>query len=103
MEQTRATRYFVLKCNNYENLQKGVEESIWATPLRKNPPQPHEQLFSAFSEGPVILVFSVNGSKSWHGYAELMTPPTSLSSFSFTGLANDVDVKSRLSPVFPIQ
>jgi len=62
--------FFILKSYNHENIAKSVTEGVWAT-------QPHNQrkLAAAFAAGrEVLLIFSVNGSGAFQGYARMATP-----------------------------
>lgn len=62
-----ATRFFILKSVNRENLQRSFDLGVWAS-------QPHndEKLNAAFSEAEsVILFFSVNMSGHYQGYARM--------------------------------
>ncbi|KAL1212035.1 Zinc finger CCCH domain-containing protein 45 [Cardamine amara subsp. amara] len=64
------TRYFIIKSLNYENIQLSVERGIWATQVMNEP-----ILEGAFNKsGRVILIFSVNMSGFFQGYAEMLSP-----------------------------
>mmetsp|Transcript_70812 Transcript_70812/g.134942 ORF Transcript_70812/g.134942 Transcript_70812/m.134942 type:complete len:761 (-) Transcript_70812:12-2294(-) len=68
------TRFFVITSNVGENVVKSVEHNVWAT-QRKN----EQKLNDAYRTCPaVILVFSVNKSGAFQGYARMR---------SFTGRA----------------
>lgn len=62
------TRYFVIKSNNHKNLVLSVENNVWAT-QRHNEDKLNEALRSAPH---VILVFSVNQSGCFQGYAKMI-------------------------------
>lgn len=64
------TRYFVITSNTKENVVKAVRHSMWAT-QRKN----ETNLDNAFRYSPAaILVFSVQGSNAFQGYARMRSP-----------------------------
>ncbi|KAL9038985.1 MAG: hypothetical protein Q9180_002801 [Flavoplaca navasiana] len=66
------TRYFIIKSWNVENVEAAQRECIWAT-------QPHNlgNLTEAFNTcRNVILVFSVNNSRAFQGYARMLTLPS---------------------------
>uniref|UniRef100_A0A1J3DGZ7 YTH domain-containing family protein n=1 Tax=Noccaea caerulescens TaxID=107243 RepID=A0A1J3DGZ7_NOCCA len=63
------TRYFIIKSLNYENIQLSVEKGIWATQVMNEP-----ILEGAFhNSGRVVLIFSVNMSGFFQGYAEMLS------------------------------
>ena len=68
-------RYFVAKCGGIDSLRRCVASRTWASRERVTPPQPHETLTAALSQGPVVLLFSVNNCHGWHGYCHMMSPP----------------------------
>uniref|UniRef100_A0A0D3ASX9 YTH domain-containing family protein n=1 Tax=Brassica oleracea var. oleracea TaxID=109376 RepID=A0A0D3ASX9_BRAOL len=64
------TRYFIIKSLNYDNIQLSVERGIWATQVMNEP-----ILEGAFhNSGRVVLIFSVNMSGFFQGYAEMLSP-----------------------------
>ncbi|RPA71426.1 YTH-domain-containing protein [Ascobolus immersus RN42] len=65
------TRYYVVKSFNHENVKVAQKDNIWAT-QEKN-----EELFrEAFEMSrDVILIFSVNKSRAFQGYARMESPP----------------------------
>ncbi|XP_010540293.1 PREDICTED: YTH domain-containing protein 1 isoform X2 [Tarenaya hassleriana] len=64
------TRYFIIKSLNYENIQLSVGRGIWATQVMNEP-----ILEEAFhNSGRVILIFSVNMSGFFQGYAQMLSP-----------------------------
>ena len=76
MAESIQVRYFIAKCDTFESLLKCQETKIWACPKHeKSDKQPRDVLLAAFSSSRVILIFSVNASKGWQGYARLLTPP----------------------------
>lgn len=69
MHDERA-RYFVITSNTKENVVQSVRHGLWAT-QRKN----EQRLDEAFRTSPtVILVFSVNRSDAFQGYARMRSP-----------------------------
>ncbi|CAL0312924.1 unnamed protein product [Lupinus luteus] len=67
MEKLYNTKYFVIKSLNNQNISLSVEKGIWATQVKNEP-----ILEEAFhNSGRVILIFSVNMSGSFQGYAQM--------------------------------
>ncbi|XP_020240937.1 uncharacterized protein LOC109819583 isoform X2 [Asparagus officinalis] len=63
------TRYFVIKSLSHQNIQLSVEKGIWATQIMNEP-----ILEEAFHNSDrVILIFSVNMSGFFQGYAQMMS------------------------------
>ncbi|XP_068305954.1 uncharacterized protein [Pyrus communis] len=63
------TRYFIIKSLNHQNIQLSIEKGIWATQVMNEP-----ILEEAFhNSGKVILIFSVNMSGAFQGYAQMMS------------------------------
>ncbi|XXG43523.1 hypothetical protein AAC387_Pa01g3536 [Persea americana] len=63
------TRYFIIKSLNHHNIQLSVEKGIWATQVMNEP-----ILEEAFHNSDrVILIFSVNMSGFFQGYAQMMS------------------------------
>ncbi|KAM6556919.1 hypothetical protein CsatB_003938 [Cannabis sativa] len=63
------TRYFIIKSLNHQNIQLSIEKGIWATQVMNEP-----ILEEAFhNSGRVILIFSVNMSGFFQGYAQMMS------------------------------
>ncbi|KAK2989126.1 hypothetical protein RJ640_027200, partial [Escallonia rubra] len=63
------TRYFIIKSLNHQNIQLSTEKGIWATQVMNEP-----ILDEAFhNSGKVILIFSVNMSGFFQGYAQMMS------------------------------
>merc|ERR1719215_1775051 len=61
------TRFFIITSNTGENVVKSVQHNVWAT-QRKN----EQKLNDAFrSGGAAILIFSVNKSGAFQGYARM--------------------------------
>ncbi|KAJ7517618.1 hypothetical protein O6H91_21G031800 [Diphasiastrum complanatum] len=64
------TRYFIIKSLNQHNLSKSVEKGIWATQAMNEP-----VLNEAFETSErVILIFSINMSGHFQGYAQMSSP-----------------------------
>ncbi|KAK3010524.1 hypothetical protein RJ639_011337 [Escallonia herrerae] len=63
------TRFFIIKSLNHQNIQLSTEKGIWATQVMNEP-----ILDEAFhNSGKVILIFSVNMSGFFQGYAQMMS------------------------------
>ncbi|KAL5815316.1 hypothetical protein ACOSQ4_025957 [Xanthoceras sorbifolium] len=63
------TRYFIIKSLNHHNIQLSIEKGVWATQVMNEP-----ILEEAFhNSGKVILIFSVNMSGFFQGYAQMMS------------------------------
>ncbi|KAB1217143.1 Zinc finger CCCH domain-containing protein 45 [Morella rubra] len=63
------TRYFIIKSLNHHNIQLSIEKGIWATQVMNEPIL--EEAFHNSSK--VILIFSVNMSGFFQGYAQMMS------------------------------
>ncbi|XP_021735954.1 uncharacterized protein LOC110702543 isoform X1 [Chenopodium quinoa] len=63
------TKYFIIKSLNHENIQLSVEKGIWATQLMNEPVL--EEAFHKCRK--VILIYSVNSSGFFQGYAQMMS------------------------------
>lgn len=69
-EKSSEARYFIMKCNNQRNLDISMAKGIWATTLANE-----KKLNKAFKESKhVMLVFSVQGSGHFQGYAQMTSP-----------------------------
>ncbi|XP_024531733.1 zinc finger CCCH domain-containing protein 45 [Selaginella moellendorffii] len=69
--KSHGTRYFIIKSLNHQNLSKSVERGVWATPAVNE-----DILNEAFQTSErVVLVFSVNMSGYFQGYAEMTSRP----------------------------
>ena len=77
---TDTVTYFVAKCISMDSLKRSARNSIWACCDRKTPPQPRDLLTQG---GDVILLFSVNNCHGWHGYAQVSSPPGSVTEEEF--------------------
>ncbi|KAG6550718.1 hypothetical protein Mapa_007815 [Marchantia paleacea] len=68
--KTYQTRYFIIKSLNHHNIAKSIENGIWATQAMNEP-----VLNEAYeSSERVLLVFSVNMSGHFQGYAQMASP-----------------------------
>jgi len=77
MLKLETVHYFVAKCKHISNLYEAMRTCVWACARRLHPPQPCQVLSEAFASGRAVLVFSVNNSHGWHGYAKMITCPNS--------------------------
>jgi len=86
-----STRLFIIRSSCGEHVVKSIEHSVWAT-LRKN----EEKLDRAFrGKGAVILVFSVNRSGAFQGFARMrsVTGKAKASTDPFDGFGKLFDVE----------
>ncbi|KAL2456321.1 YTH family protein [Abeliophyllum distichum] len=63
------TRYFIIKSLNHQNIQLSIKKGLWATQIMNEPIL--EEAFQ--NSGKVILIFSVNMSGFFQGYAQMMS------------------------------
>eukprot|EP00794_Sanderia_malayensis_P018689 gene18689-20576_t len=80
------SRYFIVKCNNYKNLDISMSKGIWATTKGNE-----KKLDRAFREAEnVYLIFSIQGSGNFQGYARMLSGVTgeSCPEFGSTNLGN---------------
>lgn len=84
------TRYFVIKSSTHKNLVLSIENNVWAT-QRHN----EEKFNEAFHNAPhVILIFSVNSSGCFQGYAKMLgRVGTSKKTDVFKGFGRAFDVR----------
>ncbi|KAI9082721.1 hypothetical protein K1719_035295 [Acacia pycnantha] len=69
MQKLYNTRYFIIKSLNHQNIRLSVEKGVWATQIMNEP-----ILEEAFHNSiKVILIFSVNSSGYFQGYAQMMS------------------------------
>eukprot|EP01119_Soliformovum_irregulare_P012439 TRINITY_DN3234_c0_g1_i4.p1 TRINITY_DN3234_c0_g1~~TRINITY_DN3234_c0_g1_i4.p1 ORF type:complete len:262 (+),score=52.45 TRINITY_DN3234_c0_g1_i4:51-788(+) len=82
-----------MKCASYQSLTNAVEQEIWATPMRKQPPHAHQKLNEAFQESRVIVILGVVKTKKWQAWGEM------------SGLCDETapNVTEGFSPAIPIQ
>ncbi|MED6131318.1 hypothetical protein PIB30_008651 [Stylosanthes scabra] len=67
VERIYNTKYFIIKSLNHQNIRLSVEKGIWATQVMNEP-----ILEEAFhNSDSVILIFSVNMSGCFQGYAQM--------------------------------
>ncbi|XP_057977021.1 uncharacterized protein LOC131164081 isoform X2 [Malania oleifera] len=64
-----SVRYFIIKSLNHHNIQLSIQKGIWATQVMNEPIL--EEAFN--NSGKVILIFSVNMSGFFQGYAQMMS------------------------------
>eukprot|EP00928_Gymnodinium_smaydae_P008323 TRINITY_DN13035_c0_g1_i2.p1 TRINITY_DN13035_c0_g1~~TRINITY_DN13035_c0_g1_i2.p1 ORF type:complete len:434 (-),score=85.49 TRINITY_DN13035_c0_g1_i2:121-1422(-) len=84
------TRYFVIKSGNHNNLVLSIENKVWAT-QRQNEGKLNEALQTAPY---VILIFSVNCSGAFQGYAKMVSPVgSSKAADVFRGFGGCFDVR----------
>ncbi|KAI9019819.1 YT521-B-like domain-containing protein [Hyaloraphidium curvatum] len=62
-------RYFVMRSNNFDNVEISQEKGVWAT--QKSNSETLSQAFKTCER--VVLFFSVNESRHYHGYGEMST------------------------------
>ncbi|KAK6606929.1 hypothetical protein H4I95_04578 [Botrytis cinerea] len=65
------TRYFIVKSFNDENVIKCIEDGIWTTQAQNGPI--FKEAFETCKN--VILIFSINKSRAFQGYARMETLP----------------------------
>eukprot|EP00240_Pyramimonas_obovata_P013845 CAMPEP_0118955430 /NCGR_PEP_ID=MMETSP1169-20130426/59954_1 /TAXON_ID=36882 /ORGANISM="Pyramimonas obovata, Strain CCMP722" /LENGTH=197 /DNA_ID=CAMNT_0006903275 /DNA_START=194 /DNA_END=784 /DNA_ORIENTATION=- len=63
-------RYFILKSLNHQNIASAIEHGVWAT-QKQNERKLNEAYYSAEA---VYLIFSVNMSHHFQGYARMISP-----------------------------
>ncbi|KAH8599796.1 YT521-B-like domain-containing protein [Bisporella sp. PMI_857] len=68
------TRYFIVKSFNEENVLKCIEDSIWTTQVQNG--DIFAEAFKTCKN--VILVFSINKSRAFQGYARMESVPGSV-------------------------
>ena len=65
------TRFFIIKTFNFESIQFSLENGVWATSAG-----PTKKLTNAFKcSDNVILIFSVNESRAFQGFAMMESEP----------------------------
>eukprot|EP00697_Spironema_sp_BW2_P003650 gnl/Spiro4/14855_TR8004_c0_g1_i1.p1 gnl/Spiro4/14855_TR8004_c0_g1~~gnl/Spiro4/14855_TR8004_c0_g1_i1.p1 ORF type:complete len:466 (-),score=147.27 gnl/Spiro4/14855_TR8004_c0_g1_i1:525-1922(-) len=73
-----ASRFFVCKAKDFRSLRTATELNVWAVRPRATVAaalQPSELLRHALAAGPVVLLFSVDGSQRWQGVARMTCAP----------------------------
>ncbi|ESZ99365.1 hypothetical protein SBOR_0235 [Sclerotinia borealis F-4128] len=68
------TRYFIVKSFNEENVIKCIEDGVWTTQAQNGPI--FKEAFETCKN--VILVFSINKSRAFQGYARMESLPGSI-------------------------
>lgn len=82
------TRFFIVKSFDIESINQSIVHGVWSTS-----PGPTKKLTNAFnSSDNVILIFSVNESRSFQGFALMDSEPD-------PGLKNDLFVSDEASPI----
>lgn len=67
---TQSRRFFIIKSLNYHNIEKSIQRGIWATQAMNE-----RILNEAFETAErVLLIFSVNMSGHFQGYAQMVSP-----------------------------
>ncbi|XP_067667138.1 3'-5' RNA helicase YTHDC2-like isoform X1 [Haliotis asinina] len=62
-------RLFVMKCNNQKNLDISLQKGLWATSVSNE-----KKLNKAFQDGKTVyLIFSIQGSGHFQGYAKMLS------------------------------
>ncbi|TNV82731.1 hypothetical protein FGO68_gene3030 [Halteria grandinella] len=65
------TRFFIVKSFNYDSIELSIKNEVWSTS-----PGPTKKLTNAFkSSDNVILIFSVNESRAFQGFAMMESEP----------------------------
>jgi len=62
----RSTRYFIIKTFTHKHLEISIQKAIWSTQAHNE-----QKLNEAFEDSDVILIFSVNNSRHFQGYAKM--------------------------------
>jgi hypothetical protein len=63
--------YFIIKAPHWGHFLHACKTSSWSVPFRKSLPKTHRILNEALAQGPVTLIFSINGFHAFQGYATL--------------------------------
>ena len=88
---TEGCLYYIIKSNTLENIKKSKVNSVWATTTANS-----LRLNQAFSKGKVILIFSVNGSHFYYGYA-IMTSYSAESPSNIWQIENNIKLAGDFS------
>ena len=82
------TRFFIVKSFNYDNILISMQHGVWSTS-----PGPTKKLTNAFKNSDhVILIFSVNESRSFQGFAVMENEPD-------PNLKEDLFITDEASPI----
>jgi hypothetical protein len=82
------TRFFIVKSFNQESIDQSIGHGVWSTS-----PGPTKKLTNAFNNSDnVILIFSVNESRSFQGFALMDSEPD-------PALKNELFVSDEASPI----
>ncbi|KAM9841444.1 3'-5' RNA helicase YTHDC2 [Aulostomus maculatus] len=96
-----SARYFIMKSSNMKNIEVSQQKGIWSTT-----PSNEAKLAKAFLENSlVILIFSVQGSGHFQGYARMTTPISceSCHDWGVTGLRGVFSVEWIRKESLPFQ
>ena len=88
------SQFFIIKSSNKENIEKSKKNSVWATTASNS-----KKLNEAFNKGKVILIFSVNGTQTFQGYA-IMTSFSSDSPSNLWQIENNIRLGGDFSVVW---
>ena len=88
------SQYFIIKSSNKENIEKSKKNAVWATTIANS-----KKLNDAFNKGKVILIFSVNGTQSYQGYA-IMTSYSADSPSNLWQIENNIKLGGDFSVVW---
>ncbi|XP_054613381.1 3'-5' RNA helicase YTHDC2 [Dunckerocampus dactyliophorus] len=85
-----SVRYFIMKSSNMRNIEISQQKGIWSTL-----PSNESNLIQAFHENEVILIFSVQGSGHFQGYARMSSiiSHTNCQDWGLTGLGGVFSVE----------
>lgn len=68
LKRKRPVRYFIMKCADKTNLATALAKHIWSTQVRNE-----KMLMDAYDANEVVLIFSVNQSGYYQGYARMVS------------------------------
>ena len=88
------SQFFIIKSSNKENIEKSKKNSVWATTIMNS-----NKLNEAFKKGNVILIFSVNGTQSYKGYA-IMTSCSADTSSNLWQIESNIKLGGDFSVVW---
>jgi hypothetical protein len=104
----RASRFFVIKSFNFDNVYKSIKHGVWASTGSGN-----AALSKAFRKqrttktgnaaAPVLLFFNVNGSGNFQGMAEMTGDVDNTLTFDGYGEAAAMAAKGKFKGVFKIK
>ncbi|XP_061703653.1 3'-5' RNA helicase YTHDC2 isoform X2 [Syngnathoides biaculeatus] len=93
-------RYFIMKSSNTRNLEISQQKGIWSTI-----PSNETKITKAFQENEIILIFSVQGSGHFQGYARMSSTIShrSCQDWDFCGLGGVFSVEWICKEKLPFQ